>query len=148
LILTDVNVLVHAHREDSPDHARCLAEIEALVSSSSAFGLSMLALSGFLRIVTHPRVFDPVSPLDRALAFCNYLRKQPHGVALHPGPRHWDIFENLCREANCKGNLIPDAWFAALAIEHGAEWVTMDRGFARFPGLKWRMPTPAPEGSP
>lgn len=117
-----------------------MAEIEQLIASSSAFGLSLLALSGFLRIATHPRIFDPPTPLNKALAFCNYLRDQPHAVELRPGRRHWEIFERMCREANCKGNLVPDAYFAALAIEHDAEWVTMDRDFARFAELKWRFP--------
>ena len=113
-----------------------------MLTSSSAFGLSTLALSGFLRIVTHPRVFEPPSPLDEALRFSSFLLEQPHAVILSPGARHWSIFERLCRDANAKGNLVPDAYFAALAIEHGAEWITMDRDFARFPGLKWRLPRP------
>jgi hypothetical protein len=61
-------------------------------------------------------------------------------VTLVPGERHWDIFQRLCREANAKGNLIPDAYLAALAIESGAEWITTDRDYARFPGLRWRHP--------
>ncbi len=132
-------MLVHAHREDSPDHERCLSELSNLIAASSAFGLSTLALSGFVRVVTHPRVFDPPSPLEEALRFCDFLLQQPHAVILNPGNRHWEIFQRLCEEANAKGNLVPDAYFAALAIEHGAEWVTMDRDFARFPGLKWRL---------
>ncbi len=112
-----------------------------MIASQSAFGLSTLALNGFLRVVTHPQVFNPPSPLDDALRFCNFLLEQSHVVILTPGRRHWEIFERLCQEANAKGNLIPDAYFAALAIEHGAEWVTMDRDFARFPGLKWRLPS-------
>jgi predicted nucleic acid-binding protein len=64
-------------------------------------------------------------------------------VTLVPGERHWDIFQRLCREANAKGNLIPDAYLAALAIESGAEWITTDRDYARFPGLRWRHPLSA-----
>ena len=63
-----------------------------------------------------------------------------NAVTLAPGERHWDIFQRLCREANAKGNLIPDAYLAALAIESGAEWITTDRDYARFPGLRWRHP--------
>ena len=132
-------MLVHAHREDSPDHEQCLSELSKLIAASSAFGLATLALSGFVRVVTHPRVFDPPSPLEEALRFCDFLLQQPHAVILNPGNRHWEIFQRLCEEANAKGNLVPDAYFAALAIEHAAEWVTMDRDFARFPGLKWRL---------
>ncbi|HMR32344.1 MAG TPA: hypothetical protein PKA09_15430, partial [Geminicoccus sp.] len=62
----------------------------------------------------------------------------PHCVTVHPGERHWGIFRRLCLEANARGNLVPDAWFAALAIEWGCEWVTLDRGFGRYPGLRWQ----------
>ncbi|MEK7270556.1 MAG: PIN domain-containing protein, partial [Planctomycetota bacterium] len=64
----------------------------------------------------------------------------PNCVLLSPGKRHWDIFSGLCRKAGAKGNLIADAYLAALAIETGSEWITTDRDFARFPGLKWRHP--------
>jgi hypothetical protein len=57
-----------------------------------------------------------------------------------PGPRHWGIFADLCRKANARGHLVPDAYLAALAIESGSEWITTDRGYARFPGLRWRHP--------
>jgi uncharacterized protein len=61
-------------------------------------------------------------------------------VVVQPGDAHWGIFARLCREADAKGNLVPDAWFAAMAIEAGCEWVTLDRDYSRFPGLKWRPP--------
>jgi hypothetical protein len=54
--------------------------------------------------------------------------------------RHWDIFTGLCRSAGVKGNRVPDAYLAALAIESGSEWITTDRDFSRFPGLRWRHP--------
>lgn len=111
-----------------------------MIRSDRAFGLSELVLSGFLRVVTHPRVFDPPSFPKQALEFCAVLRAQPHAVMLRPGPRHWDIFERLCRDSDARGNLVADAYHAALAIEHAAEWLTMDRDFARFETLNWRVP--------
>lgn len=102
--------------------------------------MSDLALSGFLRIVTHPRIFACPSPFDHALGFADLIRGQPHCVPVNPGQRHWDIFMGLCREAEATGNLIPDAYFAALAIERGCEWITLDRDFARFSGLRWSRP--------
>jgi hypothetical protein len=57
-----------------------------------------------------------------------------------PGSRHWTLFLDLCRKAGAKGNLVSDAYHAALAIESGCEWITTDRDFARFPGLRWRTP--------
>jgi toxin-antitoxin system PIN domain toxin len=140
MILPDVNVLVYAHREDAPDHGRYRAWLENVMNGDSAFGISELVLSGFVRIVTHPRVFDPPSLLEDALLFCSQLLSQPNCTAIRPGPRHWGIFVHLCRAANAKGNLIPDAYLAAMAIESGCEWVTTDGDFSRFPGLKYRHP--------
>jgi hypothetical protein len=140
VILTDVNVLVYAYREDAPGHAGYRQWLEDLINSNQAYGVSDLVLSGFLRVVTHPRVFNPPSDLARALAFVRQIREQPNAVNIAPGPRHWDIFKSLCEAAGVKGNLVPDAYLAALAIESGSEWVTTDRDYSRFPGLKWRHP--------
>ncbi len=67
--LPDVNVLIYAHREDAPEHERYAAWLQALTTSDEPFALSDTVLSGFLRIVTNPRVFDPATPMDTALAF-------------------------------------------------------------------------------
>jgi hypothetical protein len=140
MLLPDVNVLVYAHRRDAPDHERHLAWLEGTINGDEAYGLADLVLSGFLRVVTHPRVFSPPSSLDDALAFAEALRSRPNCVPVAPGPRHWGLFASLCRRAGAKGNLVPDAYLAALAIESGSEWITTERGFARFPGLRWRHP--------
>lgn len=140
MILLDVNVLVHAYREDAPRHAQLRAWLEGLVYSDSSFGVSDLVLSGFFRVVTHPRIFTPPTPWESALEFAEALRSQPNCMVLAPGERHWSIFRRLCREADARGNLVPDAYLAALAIESGSELVTTDRDFARFEGLDWRPP--------
>lgn len=110
------------------------------MNAAEAFGVSDLVLSGFVRVVTHPRVFSPPEPLDSALAFADALRRAPTAVSVAPGERHWDIFERLCREAGARGNLVPDAYLAAMAIESGSEWVTTDRDYSRFSGLRWSHP--------
>lgn len=140
MILPDVNVLVHAFREDSSRHAEIRPWLEDLVDSESSFGLSEFVLSGFLRVVTHPRVFNPPTPLEQALTFVESMRDLPNAVVLAPGPRHWSIFARLCRVSEATGNLIPDAYLAALAIESGSEWITTDKDFDRFPELRWREP--------
>lgn len=140
MILIDVNVLVYACREDAPQHAEYYEWLTARTQSREAFALSELVLSGALRILTHPRVFNPPTPLSNAVAFLEALRGQPNCVILAPGQRHWQIFTELCSQANAKGNLVPDAYHAALAIEHGCEWITTDRDYARFPELRWRHP--------
>ena len=138
--LFDVNVLVYAHRQVSPDHHAYRQWLADAINSDQAYGVSVLVLAGFLRIVTHPSVFDPPGGLEDALEFAVQLRDQPNAVRISPGPRHWGIFTRLCVESGARGNLIPYAFFAALAIESGSEWVTTDRDFGRFSGLKWRHP--------
>ena len=140
MVLLDVNVLVYAHRQDAPDHQAYLKWLEDLVNSDQAYSLSDLVLSSFIRVVTHSKVFSPPSTTGQALAFAQELRSQPNCVVVMPGARHWDIFCRLCQEAGIKGNLVPDAYLAALAIESGSEWITTDRDYSRFPGLRFRHP--------
>lgn len=140
MILPDVNVLVYSFRSDAPGHPAYREWLMSAVNSREAFGMAGLVLSGFLRVVTHPRVFNPPSALDDALSFAEVLRLRPNCVMVAPGAAHWDIFVRLARAGGAKGNLLPDAYLAAMAVESGCEWITTDRGFARFPGLRWRHP--------
>jgi len=114
VILLDVNVLVYAHREDLSEHGSMRAWLERVVAQDEPFALAELVLSGFLRIVTHSRVFATPTPLEGALAVVEALRERPNCVVISPGPRHWDIFLHLCRTANARGRLVPDAYLAAL----------------------------------
>lgn len=140
MILCDVNVLVYAHKEGADRHNEFLAWLEGVLGGEEAFGVADLVLSGFIRIVTHPRIFDPPSTLTEAVAFAEAVRSADPAVTVAPGPRHWGIFTDLSARAGARGNLVPDAYLAALAIESGSEWITTDRDFARFPGLRWRHP--------
>ncbi len=140
MILLDVNVLVSAFREDAPDHVAVREWLVGVVEGESSYGVSELVLSGFLRVVTHPKVFDPPTPLEPALEYAEAMRSQPNCVVLAPGSRHWGIFVGLCQRANARGNLVPDAYLAALAIESGSQFITSDRDFSRFDGLEWRPP--------
>lgn len=138
--LFDVNILIYAFRQDLPEHAEIRPWFEAVIQSDEAFGMADLVFSGFLRVVTNSKPFpNPSTPQD-AMAFVERLRMRANCVILNPGPRHWGIFEKLHAEVNAKGNDVPDAYFAALAIEHGCEWITNDRGFSRYPGLNWSLP--------
>ena len=140
MILPDVNVLVYAFRSDTAEHEKSSAWLEEALDGDEPVGIASLILSGFLRVVTHPRIFTPPDTIDVALSFADALHSQPIAVTVAPGPRHWSIFTRLCEEANTTGNLVPDAYVAALAIENGCELVTTDRDYARFPGLRWRHP--------
>jgi hypothetical protein len=110
------------------------------LEAHEAYGMSEMVLSGLLRVATNPRVFDDPNTIGEAMDFADALRGQPNCVLVAPGPRHWSIFQDLCRKVEAKGNLVPDAYLAALALESGCEWITTDRDYARFPGLKWRHP--------
>ena len=140
MILLDVNVLVYAHREDAARHVEFRRWLEAALDSPAGCAVSDLVLSGCLRVLTHPRVFDPPTPLVRAIEYVTMLRDHPRLTVLTPGPRHWEFFLDLCRRAEARGNLVSDAYHAALAIETGSEWITTDRDYTRFPSLRWRHP--------
>lgn len=140
MILPDVNVLICAFRQDMPQHGLCRAWLLNVATGPPQFGLSPLVLSALVRITSNPRAFATPSDLDEAFGFCTDLLGQPHCRLVEPGERHWDIFKRLCIETETRGARVRDAWFAALAIEWGCEWITLDRDFARFPHLKWRLP--------
>ena len=133
----DVNVLVSAFREDAAHHDRCREWLLGALSGRERVGLSELVLSGVLRVLTHPRIFHPPTPGEAAVDFVDALLVQSASTALRPGNGHWRIFRGMCASLRLTGNRIPDAWHAALAIEHGCEWVTLDRGFSAYPGLRW-----------
>ena len=141
MLLPDVNVLIYAHVEDSsPEHAAYGAWVTRLATGTEPFALSVLVLSGFLRIVTNARIFNPPSTLDRSFEFVNSLTDRPTARIVGPGPDHLDIFESLCRQSGAAGKLIADAQHAAIALEHGCTFVTTDSDFSRFPGLRWQHP--------
>ena len=140
MILLDVNVLVDAFRGDQPRHSAIRSWLDGVIEGDAAFGIPEHVLSGFLRIVTHPHVFKEPDDTEDALSFAERLRELPHAIEVRPGDRHWSVFTRLCRVTRAVGNTVPDAYLAAMAIECGSEMITGDRGFARFPGLRWHDP--------
>lgn len=107
------------------------------------FGVSELVLSGVVRVVTQVAALRDANVLAEALAYVEAIRDHPRARPLRPGPDHWPILVDLCRTADVQRGRVADAYHAALAIEHGCEWVTTDRDLARFPGLRWRHPLDA-----
>lgn len=140
MILPDVNVLLYAFRRDSPRHAEYRDWLEQLINADEAYGMAPQVLASVVRISTHSRIFFRPSKMEEALEFCHALTTPDSCTVVTPGARHWDIFATLCRKSAATGNLVQDAWFAALAIECGCEWATADRDYARFPGLRWFTP--------
>lgn len=140
MILLDVNILVHAYRPDSARHDQFRDWLQTCLAGAEPFAVPPIVMSALLRITTNPRIYRDPEPLGDVLAFLSALRQSNAFVAVTPGPGHWGIFEDLCRKSGARGNLIPHAFLAAIAIEAGGVWITTDRDFARFPGLKWRHP--------
>ena len=143
MLLIDANVLIYSFRQDDPQHTPLHRWLrEALVSEASV-GISELGLAALVRVLTHPRLAVAGTGLDEALKYADWLRDHPHTVVLTPGAQHWGIFKQLCRTVAARGNLVMDAYLAALAIENSAELISTDGDFARFPGLRWRHPLKA-----
>ena len=116
----DVNVLIYAHREDAPEHSRYAAWLRALTEADEPFAVSEVVLASFLRIVTNARIFDPPTPMETAIAFCQHLVEWPRAVMVAPSRQHWDLFVGLC--VNIHGPLVTDAYLAALASSMRANW--------------------------
>jgi hypothetical protein len=136
--MPDVNVLVYAHREETPGHERYAAWLTALAGGSEPFALSELVLHGFIRVVTNGRIFDPPSTCGQVFDFVDELLARPGCTMIRPGLEHWTIFRQLCEDGKLRGKIVADAAHAAVAIESGCEWVTADTDFARFaPLLRW-----------
>ena len=144
MILCDVNVLLYAFRRDSERHEEYRRWLIARLTGPENVGVSELVLSAMIRIATHPRGYRHPTAPEEAFAFAEALRSRANAVPVAPGPRHWGIFRDLCARGEAKGNLIPDAFFAAMAIESGCEWITTDRDsvrrFGRLGNTSWLEP--------
>jgi uncharacterized protein len=140
MLLVDTNVLVYAHRPEADRHKDYRDWLEGLINGPEPYAVADLAVNGMVRVVTDQRIYRTPTPLGDALFVAAQIRNQPHARVVHPGPRFWQIFTDVCRVAEARGRLIPGAYLAALAIEHGCELVSDDRDFGRFTGLRWRHP--------
>jgi toxin-antitoxin system PIN domain toxin len=141
--VVDINVLIGAFRPDSQHHQALATWLEDAVRSREPLGVSEAVLAGYIRIVTQRRIFVDPTPIAIALEQMQRLRDDPGVQVVHPGPSFWTTFTALCATVGAQGNLVADAAHAALAIEHRATFVTLDRDFARFPDLRWESPLAA-----
>ena len=141
MIAVDTNVLVYARRTESPHHSAANVLLRALAEGTAPWALPWPVVYEFVRVVTHPRVFDPPSPLEAVLRDLESLLASPSLTMLGEGPGHVRQMGEQLRRGAASGNLAHDAHIAALVVEHGvSELLTVDRDFARFPAVRARNP--------
>jgi toxin-antitoxin system PIN domain toxin len=139
--LVDTNVMIYAHRRDAERHLEYQSWMQAMIDGPEPYAVSDFALTGMVRVVTDRRIYrDEATTIREALAFADEIRNQPHAHVVSPGARFWPIFRDFCLKVGASGKLVPDAYLAALAVEHGCELISEDKDFRRFPGLRWRQP--------
>ncbi|MEL7305650.1 MAG: type II toxin-antitoxin system VapC family toxin [Myxococcota bacterium] len=132
MLFLDVNLLLYAHRAESLQHGAARTWLENALVGSQPLGFANIVLSSFVRVATHPRIFDPPSTMNEACEFVDLLREAPVCVPTNPGPMHWAHFRELCAVPGVKGGLVTDAYLAAIAIEHRCTFATHDADFKRF----------------
>jgi hypothetical protein len=155
LIAVDTNILVYAHREDSPFHQVAFPRLTALAEGRAAWAIPWPCLHEFLAIVTHPRIYAPPTPTAAALAQVDAWLESPSLVLLTETANHWPVLRGLVERAKVTGPTVHDARIAALCQAHGVrELWSADRDFGRFPGVRVVNPliaaastTPSPSGS-
>ena len=137
MIAVDTNILVYAHREELPQHAAARRRLTALAEGDAPWAIPVFCLGEFVRVVTHPRLFDPPHTIDEACAALDRLLESPTVRILNPAERFWAMLAQAVREADAMGNLVFDAQLAALCRENGVSaLLTEDRDFDRFAGLR------------
>lgn len=141
MIAVDTNLLVYAHRRDSEFHAMAAAQIRQLAEGQAAWAIPWPCAHEFLAIATHPRIFDPPSTRDQAIAQIEAWAASPSLSFLGEGPGYWAVLKALVTTGRVVGPLVHDARVAALCIAHGAhELWSADRDFSRFPAIRIRNP--------
>ena len=144
MVVVDANVLLYAVDRASAHHEPSLSWLEDALGGAEAVGLTWVVLLAFVRIATSGVVFATPLTADEATGQVEAWLSAPAAVVLQTTPRHAGLLRGLLRDTGTAGNLTTDAHLAALAIEHGADIVSYDRDFARFPGVKHRLPGSAP----
>jgi uncharacterized protein len=141
VIAVDTNILVHAHREDSPWHEPAYARVAALAEDKAPWAVPWPCVHEFLAIVTHPRIFNPPTPLVRALDQVAAWLESPSLTLLCEDTAYWASLKTLLTASKAAGPQVHDARVAALCLHHGvSELLTADRDFSRFPSLKITNP--------
>lgn len=136
MIVIDTNILVYAHREDSPWHGKALGLLGALADSGSPWAIPWPCVHEFLAIVTHPKIYDPPTPMATALAAIRAWQPSPALRWIGEGPGYFETLAEQASAGMIKGPKIHDARIAAICLHHGVKklW-SADRDFSSFPEL-------------
>lgn len=141
MIAVDSNLLVYAHREDSTWHESAAEQVRLLAEGRQPWAIPWPCVHEFLAVVTHPRIFNPPTPLPKALDQVAAWLESPSLEMLAELGRYWDVLATVLPAAKVRGAQIHDARVAALCLHHGIrELWTADRDFNRFAGLSVRNP--------
>ena len=141
MIAIDTNVLVHAHRADSPNHEAAARAVRELAEGVEPWAIPWQCFHEFLGVVTHPKIYLPPTPLARALDQIEAWMEAPGLVVLSEPDSYWSGFRPLAVAGRVAGPLVHDARVAATCRAHRVrELWTADRDFKRFAGLKVKNP--------
>lgn len=141
MIALDTNVLVYAHREDSPHHARAVQALRDVAGSFSRWAVPWPCLHEFLAIVTHPHIFSPPTETAVALEAVTDLLDLPGALVIGEGEQHLPVLGQLLLRSGAVGPKVHDARIAAICHVHGvSELWTADRDYSYFPELTTRNP--------
>lgn len=141
MIALDTNILVYAHRADSPWHAASAACLVALAEDAAPWAIPWPCVHEYLAIVTHAKVFRPPTPLARAIADLETWFESPSLRLIGEGDGYWPLLRDMARRGGVSGPMVHDARVAAICRAHGVDTLlTADRDFSRFAGLNVRNP--------
>jgi toxin-antitoxin system PIN domain toxin len=140
VVVVDANVLLYAVDSATTHHEHSRSWLDASLAGTEAVGLAWIALLAFIRVGTNASIFPAPMSADEATGQVETWLAAPAAVIAQPTPRHASLLRGLLRDSGTAGNLTTDAHLAVLALEHGAEIVSYDRDFARFPGVQQRLP--------
>lgn len=141
MIAVDTNLLIYAHRVESPFHRQAHDSIALLAQSKSNWAIPWPCLHEFFAIVTHPRIYSPPTPTPTAIASIDAWLSAPNLILLTEADHHWALLRQLISSRKVNGPQIHDAKIAAVCLSHGIDTLwTADRDFSRFPELKCHNP--------
>jgi toxin-antitoxin system PIN domain toxin len=140
VVVVDANVLLYAVDAASAHHEVSRSWLDTSLGGAEAVGFAWVALLAFVRIATNPSILPTPMSTDEATDQVETWVSAPAAVIAQPTPRHVSLLRGLLHDSGSAGNLTTDAHLAALAMEHGADIVSYDRDFARFPGVRHRLP--------